>query len=51
MIPHDLLTKYDLLASEATLAIEEAISRLLSREFNLDIMVNIREDLEVIAMA
>ena len=50
MIPHDLLTKYDLPAHEASLAIEEAISSILSKAFNLDIMVNIKEDLEVIAL-
>lgn len=50
MIPHDLLTKYDLPAPEAALAIEEAISRILSRSFNMDIMVNVGEVLEVIAL-
>lgn len=50
MIPNDLLTKYDLPAHEAALAIEDAISSILSRAFNLDIMVNIKEDLEVFAL-
>lgn len=48
MIPHDLLIKYDLPAPEAALAIEEAISGILSRAFNKDIMVNVGEELEVI---
>ncbi len=50
MIPHDLLTKYDIPPSEAALAIETAISVVLSNSFNMDIMVNIGEGLEVIAM-
>ncbi len=50
MIPHDLLTKYDLPASDAALAIEEAISGILSRAFNKDIMVNVGEELEVVAL-
>jgi hypothetical protein len=50
MIPHDLLSKYDLPASEAALAIEEAISGILSRAFNKDIMVNVGEELEVVAL-
>lgn len=50
MIPHDLLIKYDLPAPEAALAIEEAISGILSRAFNKDIMVNIGEELEVVAL-
>lgn len=50
MIPHDLLTKYDLPAHEAALAIEEAICSILSRAFDRDIMVNIKEDLEVIPL-
>lgn len=50
MIPRDLLIKYDLPAPEAALAIEEAISGILSRAFNKDIMVNIGEELEVVAL-
>ncbi|MBE0574412.1 MAG: hypothetical protein IH613_00790 [Desulfuromonadales bacterium] len=50
MIPHDLLTKYDLPAPEAALAIEDAISGILSRAFNKDIMVNVGEELEVVAL-
>jgi hypothetical protein len=50
MIPHDLLIKYDLPAPEAALAIEEAISGILSRAFNKDIMVNVGEELEVVAL-
>jgi hypothetical protein len=49
MIPHDLLTKYDLPAPEAALAIEEAISSILSRSFDMDVMVNIGEELEITA--
>jgi hypothetical protein len=48
MIPRDLLIKYDLPAPEAALAIEEAISDILSRAFNKDIMVNVGEELEVV---
>lgn len=50
MIPQDLLTKYDLPAPEAALAIEEAISSILSRAFNKDIIANMGDELEVIAM-
>lgn len=51
MIPHDLLTKYDIPPSEAAFAIENAISAVLSSSFNMEIMVNIGEELEVVAMA
>jgi len=50
MIPHDLLIKYDLPAPEAALAIEEAISGILSRAFNMEIIANVGEGLEVIAL-
>jgi len=50
VIPHDLLTKYDLPAPEAVLAIEEAISSILSRALNLDIMVSVGDELEVLAL-
>jgi hypothetical protein len=50
VIPDDLLIKYDLPAPEAALAIEEAISCILSRAFNKDIMVNVGEELEVVAL-
>jgi hypothetical protein len=50
MIPQDLLAKYDLPASEAALAIEDAISGVLSRSFNMDIMAHVGEELEVIAL-
>ncbi len=47
MISRDLLIKYDLPAPEAALAVEEAISRVLTRSFNLDILVNIGDELEI----
>jgi hypothetical protein len=50
MISRDLLTKYDLPADEAALAIEEAISGILSRAFNMEIIANVGEGLEVIAL-
>ena len=45
MIPHDLLTKYDIPPSEAAFAIENAISAVLTSSFNMEIMVNIGEEL------
>lgn len=50
MIPPDLLTKYALPAPEAALAIEEAISGVLSKSFNTEILVNVGEEMDVIAL-
>lgn len=49
MIPQDLLTKYDLPAPEAALAIEDAITGVLFKAFKMDIMVNIGKELEIVA--
>ncbi len=50
MIPSDLFTKYDLPQPEAVLAIEEAISGVLSKAFSMDILVSVGEEIEVVAL-
>ncbi len=51
MIPEDLLTKYGLPVDDAALAIEEAISNVLSGTFKKDILVRVGEEMEIIALA
>lgn len=50
MIPPDLLAKYDLPRPEAALAIEEAITGVLSKAFNMDILVSVGDEMEVVAL-
>lgn len=51
MIPEVLLVKYGIPKDDAALAIEEAISHVLSRAFKLDVLARVGEGLEIVALA
>lgn len=51
MIPEELLAKYGLPEDDVALAIEEAISYVLSRAFQMDVLARVGVGLEIVALA